>query len=247
MSSGKESMWGFTAWGQSSVNELSSRVKERWEVKCRQVTGGNSIVFHRGTIKVIISLAAEFPMCSVQDMGDSQLPEPQLVVRHEPDTRVMHVEQFTCTEHMSLKGTNNAHMSPKYRCGHTSSQWRQERRAECKTSSSSWIVGIFLILLDSSAARGPHCFFSAGFVSRTVSISVSCGSSLAMVEQSKIGFPSAILMMKRHGTFFKPKSCYSLLPPRWQAHQSNIDCRKQVVQVGTACQFSLVKPSSQCS
>lgn len=91
MSSVKESMWGFTAWGQSSVNELSSRVKERWEVKCRQVTGGNSIVFHCGPIKVIISLAAEFPMCSVQDMGDSQLPEPQLVVRHEPDTQVMHV------------------------------------------------------------------------------------------------------------------------------------------------------------
>lgn len=146
---------------------------------------------------------------------------------------------------MSVKGAFDAHMSPKYSCGHTSSQWRQERGAEYKTSSSSWIVGIFLLLLDSSAAYGPHFFSSAGFVSLTFPISVSRGSQLSTVAQSKIGFLSVILKMKRQGTSLKTKLCHSLLPSRWKTHQSKFDCHKQVVQLGAACQLSLVKMSSQ--
>lgn len=89
MSSLEGPVWGITAWGQSVVNELSSRVKERCKVKGRQVIGGHSVVFHCGPVKVIIPLAAEFPVRSIQDMGDTQLPQPELVVRHEPDTRVI--------------------------------------------------------------------------------------------------------------------------------------------------------------
>lgn len=140
---------------------------------------------------------------------------------------------------MRLKGTYDAHMSPKYRCGHTSSQWRQERGPECKTSSNSWIVGIFLILLDSSAAYMSF-FSSAGFVS--FPILVSCGSQLS---KTKIGFLSVIPKMKRRGTSLKTKPCYSLLPSHWKTHQSKFDCHKQVVQFGRACQLLLVKMRSQ--
>lgn len=135
---------------------------------------------------------------------------------------------------MGLKGTNDAYMSPKYRCGHTSSQWRRERGAECKTSSSSWIVGVFLILLDSSAADRQHFFSSAGFVSLTFSILLPCGSQLSTVAQSKIGFLSVILKTKRRGATLKRKSCSSLLPLRWKTHQSKFDCHKQVVRLGRA-------------
>lgn len=72
------------------MNELSSGVEERGKVKGRQVIGGDSIVFHCGPIKVLISLTAEFPVRCIQDMSDTQLPEPELVMRHEPDTRVTH-------------------------------------------------------------------------------------------------------------------------------------------------------------
>lgn len=235
--------WEITAWGQSMVNELSSRVKERCKVKGRQVIGRDSVVFHCGPIKVIIPLAAEFPMRSIQDMGDTQLPQPELVVRHEPDTRV--ICMCNTSAHI-IHSTHDAYMSPKYRRGHTSSQWRQECGAECKTSSSAWIVGIFLTLLDFSVAHRPHFFSSAGFVSLTFRIPPG-GSQLSTLAQSKIGFLSVIPKIKMRCTFLKTKPRYSLLPLRWQMHQSNFDCRKQLVQFSTACQLSLVKISSQWS
>lgn len=148
---------------------------------------------------------------------------------------------------MRSKCTYDAHMSPKYRCGHTSSQWRQERGAECKTSSNAWIGGIFLILLDSSVAPRPHFLSSAGFVSLTFPISPSGGSQLCTMAQSKIGFLSVIPKIKMCCTFLKTKPRHGLLPLRWQTHQSNFDCCRQVVQFGTACQLSLEKINSQWS
>lgn len=104
-----------------------------------------------------------------------------------------------------------AHMSPKYRRGHTSSQWRQERGADCSTSSSSGIVGIFLIRLTSSAGCRSHFCSSAGFVSLTFPISVSCGSQLSTGAQFKIGFLSVIPKMKSRGASLRAKLCYSCL------------------------------------
>lgn len=61
-------------------------------------------------------------------------------------------------------------MSPRYRFGHTSSPWRQERGAECKTSSSSWRDGVLHVLLESSVAHFPP---SSGSVLLTFSRSES--------------------------------------------------------------------------
>lgn len=145
---------------------------------------------------------------------------------------------------MRSKCTYDAHMSPKYRRGHTSSQWRQERGAECKASSNAWIGRIFLILFDSSVAPKPHFLSSAGFVSLTFPFSPSGGSQLSTIA-SKIGFLSVIPKIKMCCTFLKTKPPHGLLPLRWHAHQSSFDCCRQVVQFGTACLLSFEKINSQ--
>lgn len=125
-------------------------------------------------------------------------------------------------------------MSPRYRFGHTSSQWRQERGAECKTSSSSWIDGILRVSMST------HFSSSPGSVSLTsLPRSESCGSHLTSVTASGIGFLSVILKIrgwKLFCSFPKTKSCRCLLPLRWLLHHSNCDCQKQVVQSGTDSQ-----------
>lgn len=120
-------------------------------------------------------------------------------------------------------------MSPRYRFGHTSSPWRQERGAECKISSSSWRDGI---LFESSVTH-LHFSSSSGSVSRTFLCSESCVTYLTSEAAPGIGFMSVIYKFrgKLFCSFPKSKSHCRLLPLLWLLTVS--DCQKQVVQFGT--------------
>lgn len=121
-------------------------------------------------------------------------------------------------------------MSPRYRFGHTSSPWRQERGAECKTSSSSWRDGVFHVLF----AHG-H-FFPSSSVS--VLLTLTCGSHLTTCTASGVGFLSVICKFGGNSSRYCPqtKSRCCLSPSLWLLHHSNSDCQKQVVQFGTDSQ-----------
>lgn len=90
-------------------------------------------------------------MRCIEHRSDSQLPEPELVVRHKPDKQFISLEITTELHvlYVYLNKAGDTHMSPRNRLGHTSSQWRQDRGALCKTSSSSWTDGTSHVLFDS--------------------------------------------------------------------------------------------------
>lgn len=90
--------------------------------------------------------------------------------------------------YVNLNKAQDAHMSPRYRFGHTSSQWRQERVAVCKTSSSSWIDGISHVLSDSSVT---HVHFSSS--PGSVSLTFLCSESSHLTSVTAPGFLSVIL------------------------------------------------------
>lgn len=167
------------------MNELSGRVEERWEVKCRQVIGRNSKIFDCGSIKVLASLTAQFSMCCIEHMSDTQLPQAKSVVGHKPDSHFNHCASNNSDRYAELNNGQDTYISPRYRFGHTSSQWRQERGAECKTSSSSWTDGINHVVFV-------HFSSSSASVSLPFFCSESCEWHVISVTASEIGFPSVI-------------------------------------------------------
>lgn len=89
--------------------------------------------------------------------------------------------------HVNLNKAQDTHMSPRYKFGHTSSQWRQERGAVCKTSSSSCIDGISHVLSDSSVS---HVRFSSSPGSALLTF--LCSDSSRLTSVTAPGFLSVI-------------------------------------------------------
>lgn len=91
-------------------------------------------------------------------------------MRHKPDTnsRCNTWIQSRCA-YVNLNPVHNTHMSPRNRFGHTSSPCRQERGAECKTSSRSWRDGIFHFPSDPPATHF-SCFGSKSCISHIIPV-----------------------------------------------------------------------------
>lgn len=113
-----------------------------------------------------------------------------------------------------LNKAKDTHMSPRYKLGHTSSPWRQERGAECKTSSSSWRDEISHFLFESSVLF----FSSSGSVSLIFLRSESRVSHLTSETAPLIGFLSVISKFRGGKLLcYSPntKSRCCLLPLLW--------------------------------
>lgn len=73
-------------------------------------------------------------------------------------------------------------MSPRNRFGHTSSPCRQERGAECKTSSRSWRDGISHFLSDPPATHF-SCFGSKSCISHIIPVAAPEEDFLSVIAK----------------------------------------------------------------